>query len=132
MAGIKLQKRKDDFFVSYGHADVTRVAPLVDLLKRTCGLWSGSTALTAILVRVHEAPVRRIGNARGALFCVSQAWKRSSWCESEFEVALTQQREFDGFEIVGIQLDDVDPPDWFKVAEIMTCASRAPKRPPGC
>ena len=36
--GIKLQKRENDFFVSYGHGDLACVTPLVDLLKRVCGL----------------------------------------------------------------------------------------------
>ena len=38
MPDIKLQKRDYDFFVSYGHDDRARVVPLVDLLKRVCGL----------------------------------------------------------------------------------------------
>jgi hypothetical protein len=38
MSGIKLQKRNNDFFVSYGHGDLARVVPLVNLLKRICGL----------------------------------------------------------------------------------------------
>jgi len=120
MAGIKLQKRKDDFFVSYGHADAVRVAPLIDFLKRTCGLsvWFDGTQGNAS-VRSSKLLSDAIGNARGALFCVSEAWKRSTWCGDEFEVALTQRREYDGFEIVAIQLDDVEPPAWFKVAEII-------------
>jgi hypothetical protein len=120
MVGIKLQKRKDDFFVSYGHADVMRVAPLVDFLKRTCGLsvWFDGVEGNAS-VRSSKLLSGAIGNSRGALFCVSETWKRSTWCEGEFEVALTQQREFDGFEIVAIQLDNVDPPDWLKVSEII-------------
>jgi len=120
MAGIKLQKRRDDFFVSYGHADAVRVAPLIDFLKRTCGLsvWFDGTQGNAS-VRSSKLLSDAIGNARGALFCVSEAWKRSTWCGDEFEVALTQRREYDGFEIVAIQLDDVEPPAWFKVAEII-------------
>jgi hypothetical protein len=45
MLGIKLQKRDNDFFISYGHGGLARVLPLIDLLKRDCGLkiWFDST-----------------------------------------------------------------------------------------
>jgi hypothetical protein len=77
MAGIKLQKRDNDFFVSYGHCDLVRVAPLVDLLKRTCGLrvWFDGVEGNAA-VRSSEFLSGAIGNARGALFCLSEAWKQ--------------------------------------------------------
>ena len=120
MAGIKLQKRDDDFFVSYGHGDLARVASLVDLLKRVCGLrvWFDSAEGNASL-RSSELLGGAIGNARGALFCLSEAWKRSTWCKNEYEVSLSEQRMYEGFEIVCLRLDDVDPPGWFNVAEII-------------
>jgi len=127
MAGIKLQKRDNDFFVSYGHRDLVRVAPLVDLLKRTCGLrvWFDGVEGNAA-VRSSEFLSGAIGNARGALFCLSEAWKQSTWCKNEFEVSLSEQRMHAGFEIVCLRLDDVDPPGWFNIAEIVDMRESAP------
>lgn len=120
MAGIKLQKRDNDFFVSYGHSDLGRVMPLVDLLKRVCGLrvWFDDAEGNATM-RSSELLAGAIGNARGALFCVSEAWKGSTWCKNEYEVSLSEQRMYAGFEIVCLRLDDIDPPGWFQVAEIL-------------
>lgn len=120
MGGIKLQKRDDDFFVSYGHDDLPRVIPLVDMLKRVCGLkvWFDGVSGNAAQ-RSSELLGGAIANARGALFCQSAAWKRSSWCRNEYEVALSEQRMHDGFEIVSARLDDTEPPDWCKVAEVV-------------
>ena len=120
MAGIKLQKRENDFFVSYGHDDLARVAPLAELLKRVCGLhvWF-DTADGNASKRSSELLAGAIGNARGALFCVSEAWKRSTWCKNEYEVSLSEQRMYEGFELVCVRLDDVDPPAWFNIAEII-------------
>jgi hypothetical protein len=118
--GIKLQKRDDDFFVSYGHADRQRVLPLVDLLKRVCGLriwFDGSDGNAS--ARSSELLAGALGNARGALFCLSEAWRRSTWCRSEYEFSLAEQRAQAGFEIVALRLDDVEPPGWFAVAEII-------------
>lgn len=120
MAGIKLQKRDHDFFVSYGHGDLARVAPLVDLLKRRCGLrvwFDGSEGNAA--ARSSELLGGAIRNARGALFCLSESWKKSTWCKNEYEVALAEQRMHAGFEVVSVRLDDVDPPAWLNVAEIL-------------
>jgi hypothetical protein len=120
MPGIKLQKRDNDFFVSYGHSDLARVAPLVDMLKRVCGLriWFDDAEGNAAK-RSSELLAGAIGNARGALFCLSEAWKSSTWCKNEYEVSQSEQRMHDGFEIVSLRLDDVEPPAWFNVAEII-------------
>lgn len=120
MAGIKLQKRDDDFFVSYGHGDLDRVTPVVHLLKRECGLniWFDGVDGNASL-RSSDLLGRAIRNARGAIFCLSEAWKRSTWCQNEYDVSLSEQRMHDGFEIVCVRLDDVDPPAWFNVAELI-------------
>jgi TIR domain len=127
MAGIKIQKRDNDFFVSYGHGDLGRVTPLVDLLKRTCGLrvWFDGVEGNAA-VRSSELLAEAIGNARAALFCVSDAWKRSTWCKNEYEVSLSEQRMQTGFEIVCLRLDDVDPPGWFNTAEIVDMRESSP------
>jgi TIR domain len=120
MGAIRLQKRDNDFFVSYGHADLARVSPLVGLLKRVCGLrvWFDGAEGNAAL-RSSELLAGAIGNARGALFLVSEAWKGSTWCKSEFEVSLSEERMHEGFEIVCARLDDVEVPDWFNRAEIL-------------
>jgi hypothetical protein len=79
MSGIKLQKRDHDFFISYGHGDLALVSPLVDLLKRRCGLrvwFDGSQGNAA--ARSSELLGGAIGNARGALFCLSESWKKST------------------------------------------------------
>lgn len=127
MAGIKLQKREYDFFISYGHADLARVTSLVDLLKRVCGLsvWFDTVEGNASK-RSSELLAGAIGNARGALFCVSEAWKGSSWCKNEYEVSLSEQRMHESFEVVCLRLDDVDPPGWFNVAEIIDLRQPGP------
>ncbi|MEJ8848457.1 toll/interleukin-1 receptor domain-containing protein [Variovorax rhizosphaerae] len=120
MGAIKLQKRADDFFVSYGHDDVARVVPLVDLLKRVCGLrvWFDAAEGNAAR-RSTELLAGAIGNARGALICLSEAWTRSTWCRNEYEVACNEQRGQVGFELVCVRLDDVESPGWLNTAEIV-------------
>jgi hypothetical protein len=120
LSDIRLQKRRNDFFVSYGHGDLASVVPLVNLLKRVCGMqiWFDGTEGNAAL-RSSELLAEAIGNSRGSMFCLSEAWKRSTWCKNEYEVSLSEQRQHDGFEIVSLRLDDVEAPDWFKVAEIV-------------
>lgn len=120
MAGIKLQKRANDFFVSYRHADSARVVPLVDWLQRSCGLrlWFDASEGNAAM-RSSELLAGAIGNARGALICLSKGWKQSAWCKNEYDAALNQQQAHDGFELVKLRMDDVDPPDWFNVSELI-------------
>jgi hypothetical protein len=38
---------------------------------------------------------------------------------SEYDVSLSEQRMHDGFEIVCVRFDDIEPPAWFNVAEII-------------
>lgn len=120
MAGIKLQKRAHDFFVSYRHADLARVTPLVDWLQRICGLqlWFDATEGNAA-TRSSELLAGAIGNARGALICLSEGWRKSAWCKNEYDAALNQQQLQDGFEVVKLRLDDVEPPEWFSVSELI-------------
>ncbi len=128
MAGIKLQKRAHDFFVSYGHEDRARVAPLVELLKRTCGLsvWFDDTDGNAS-VRSHELLAEAIGNARGVLCFLTAGWTRSPWCRDEWEVALSEQCAHDGFEIVCVRLDGAELPRWCKTREIVDIARPEPR-----
>jgi hypothetical protein len=117
---IKLQKRGCDFFISYGHADLTRVTELVSWLKKACGLaiWFDAESGNAAQ-RSSELLGNAIGNSRGVLFLLSEGWKKSTWCKNEYEVALVEQRAQEGFEVVAARLDDVDVPSWFNVAEII-------------
>jgi hypothetical protein len=128
MPGIKLQKRADDFFVSYGQGDLADVTPLIHLLKRVCGLriWFDGTDGNAVK-RSAELLAGAIYNARGAIFCLSEAWKRSTWCRNEYEVSLSEQRMHDGFEIVSLRLDDAELPGWFNVAEIVDLRQIGPQ-----
>ena len=66
MSGIKLQKRENDFFISYGHRGLARVLPLIDLLKGSCGLkiWFDSADGNAS-ERSSELLGGAIGNSRG-------------------------------------------------------------------
>ncbi len=46
MAAVPLQKRPNDFFVSYGHADKARVDPIVHWLRHEVGLKMWNDALS--------------------------------------------------------------------------------------
>ncbi len=118
MTDIKLQKRGNDFFVSYGHGDLSRVTPAVNWLRRTCGLqiWFDGVEGNAAM-RSSELLELAIGNSRGALFFLSENWKKSSWCRDEYEYALVQRRAHKGFELVVLRLDDSELPGWCQVAE---------------
>lgn len=124
MGQIKLQKRSNDFFVSYSHADQARAAALVGWLRVPCGLklWFDDDTGNAAQ-RSSELLAEAIGNARGAIFLLSEHWMESSWCRSEFEVALNEQRGTRGFEIIAIRLDDVETPGWLTVAEVLDLRS---------
>jgi hypothetical protein len=120
MPGIKLQKRGYDFFVSYGHADLGRVDEVVRYLTKPCGLslWFDAESGNAAQ-RSSELLAGAVGNSRGAVFFLSSSWKQSSWCKNEYEVALTEQRAQDGFEVVAVRIDDTEPPPWFNVSEVI-------------
>jgi hypothetical protein len=119
MSGIKLQKRENDFFISYGHRGLARVLPLIDLLKGAgLKIWFDSTDGNAS-ERSSELLAGAIGNSRGAIFCLSEGWKQSSWCKDEYDVSLSERRTHDGFEILSLRFDDVEPPKWFNFAEII-------------
>jgi hypothetical protein len=120
MTGLKLQKRGYDFFVSYGHADLAPVRALVSFLRKPCGLsvWFDAQSGNAAQ-RSSELLAAGLGNARGALIVLSDAWMQSTWCRNEYEVALAEQRAHDGFEVVVMRIDDTEAPTWMTVAEII-------------
>lgn len=108
-----LQKRPNDLFISYGHADRAVVGPIVDWLARSAGLklWhdagSGSAAQ-----RTTDLLSRGIESARGAIFFLSPSWVASTWCKDEHEVALIQRRTNDQFFVLAGRVADVDVPVW--------------------
>jgi hypothetical protein len=120
MAQVPIQKRPYHLFVSYGHADRARIDPIVDWLSRSAGLkiWydpvsgDASKRTTALLTEA-------IQSARGALFFLSSNWKASTWCQDEHECALTERREDDAYLLVAIQIDDLEIPPWFKIANVL-------------
>lgn len=120
MAGIKMQHRDFDFFVSYRHTALARVAPMVTWLTTVCGLKISFDAIDGNAAsRSSEYLAGAIGNARGALIFLSEEWRASSWCKNEYEAVLNQQQMQDGFEVVKLRLDDVEPPEWFNVSELI-------------
>jgi hypothetical protein len=126
MPSIRLQKRANDFFLSHAHKDRKDVQPVVDLLK-SCGMqvWFDSSDGNAAL-RSSDLLGDAIGNARGAIFCLSDAWMQSEWCRGEYDVSLAEKREVDGFEIVCVRLDGSEAPRWFRAAEIVDLQTRSP------
>ena len=120
MPHMPLQKRPNDLFVSYGHADRDRVDPIVEWLKRHVRLkvWYDATSgdaskrTTALLSNAIQA-------SRGAIFFLSSGWASSNWCGDEHEFALTERRNDDGFLLLAARLDDCELPSWFKIANVL-------------
>jgi hypothetical protein len=115
-----LQKRANDLFISYGHADWETVQPIVNWLDKSAGLrlWydvrSGSAAQ-----RTTDLLSRGIESARGALFFISPNWGASTWCRDEHEVALTERRGNDEFIVVAAQIAKVEIPTWFQTSQVL-------------
>ncbi|MEM7424554.1 MAG: toll/interleukin-1 receptor domain-containing protein [Pseudomonadota bacterium] len=105
------QKRSWDLFLSYSHSNVEQVQPMAKWLSETAGLnvwWDqdglfGGDRLASGLTRAME-------DSRAAVFCVSEDWTNSSWCEDEFNVALQERRSDPRFRIVAMQLDEASVP----------------------
>jgi TIR domain len=120
MAQVSIQKRPNDLFVSYGHADKTIVDPIVEWLRRSAGLkiWydaasgDGSKRTTTLLADA-------IQSARGSLFFLSSNWRSSTWCGDEHEFALTERRSNDAYLLVAVQIDGLEIPPWFKIANVL-------------
>ena len=120
MAQIPIQKRPNDLFVSYGHADRARVDPIVDWLQRSAGLkiWYDAASGDASK-RTTSLLANAIQSARGSIFFLSSNWKASTWCEDEHEFALTERRSNDGYLLVAIRIDDLELPPWFRIANVL-------------
>lgn len=120
MGWLPIQKRPNDLFVSYGHADRNLVDPLVNWLRRLAGLkvWYDATSgdsskrTTAVLADAIQA-------SRGALFVLSSNWMASSWCRDEHEFALTEVRADNSYLLLAVRVEDVDIPPWFRIANVI-------------
>ena len=115
-----LQKRANDLFVSYGHADQAIVNPVVDWLRNSAGLklWYDASSGSAAQ-RTTDLLSRGIESARGALFFISPNWGSSTWCRDEHEVALTERRANDEFIIIAAQVAKVEIPAWFQTSQVL-------------
>jgi len=115
-----LQKRANDLFVSYGHADRTIVSPVVDWLRKSAGLrlWYDATSGSAAQ-RTTDLLSRGIESARGALFFISPNWGASTWCRDEHEVALTERRANDEFIVIAARIENAEIPTWFQTSQVL-------------
>ena len=115
-----LQKRANDLFIGYGHADRTIVKPVVDWMSKSAGLklWYDASSGSAAQ-RTTDLLSRAIESARGALFFISPNWGASTWCRDEHEVALTQRRSNDEFIVVAAQIAKVEIPMWFQTSQVL-------------
>lgn len=115
-----LQKRANDLFVSYGHADRAIVDPIIDWLHKSAGLrlWYDASSGSAAQ-RTTDLLSRGIESARGALFFISPSWGASTWCKDEYEVALTERRANDEFITIAARIAEVEIPTWFKTSEVL-------------
>jgi hypothetical protein len=124
---VPLQKRANDLFVSYGHADQPLVTPLVEWLRRVAGCkvwydaWDGDASKRTTMLLSNA-----VQSARGALFVLSPNWTRSTWCTDEHELALNERRTDDGFLVLAVRVADLDLPSWFKIANVVDFRQFAP------
>jgi hypothetical protein len=104
-------KRPKDVFISYSHADIAQVEPLVRWLQDVAGLavWWDTSQLAAGN-RLGSALPGGLASARAALFCVSHGWVESTWCEEEFNAALQERRANRRYRIIALHLDDCKVP----------------------
>jgi hypothetical protein len=111
MSGLPYNKRPNDVFVSYSHADGVFVEALVRWLRDVAGLrvWWDTSRLVAG-DRLAAALPAGIASARASLFCVSRSWKESTWCEDEFNAALQERRADRRYRVIALRLDDSEVP----------------------
>ena len=122
------QKRDHDLFLSYGHANVARVEPIVRLLTKKAGLkvWFDAEMGNAA-TRSAEMLSDGIERSRAAMFLLSEGWTRSSWCKGEYNKSLVEQRAEEEFAIVAARLDEIETPGWFEIAEIVNLREISPR-----
>jgi hypothetical protein len=120
MASASLQKRPNDLFVSYAHADRARVDPIVAWL-RLAGLkvWYDESNGDASQ-RNSTLLGKGLSSARGALFVLSSNWYASTWCTDEHEGALNERRESGGaYLLMAVRIDESEIQTWFKISQVL-------------
>lgn len=115
-----LQKRPNDLFISYGHPDKPVVDAIVRWLQHSAGLkiWQDDVDGDASR-RTTTLLEKGIESSRGSLFILSSNWKASTWCEDEYNFALTERRDNDAFLVVAVRIDEVEIPPWFKLSNVL-------------
>jgi hypothetical protein len=115
-----LQKRPNDLFISYGHADKPIVDAIVRWLQHSAGLkiWHDDVGGDASR-RTTELLENGLGSSRGSLFILSSNWTASTWCKDEYDFALTERRNNDAFLVVAVRIDEVEIPPWFKLSNVL-------------
>jgi TIR domain len=113
-------KRPNDVFVSYSHADSAQVEPLVRWLQDVAGLgvWYDARRLAAG-DRLAAALPTGLASARAALFCVSRSWNGSTWCEDEYNAALQERRANRLYRVIALRLDDCKVPAFLSNARYL-------------
>jgi hypothetical protein len=128
MQPLALQKRPNDLFISYSHADVGVVQGLVDWLHDSAGLnvWFDASSGDASQ-RSSELLTAAIQSTRGALFVLSSNWN-TSWCKDEHEVVRSERRATnDLYFVVAIRIDNSEIPPWFTVANVIDLPNLEPR-----
>lgn len=120
MSGLPYNKRPNDVFISYSHGDGKVVEPLVRWLQDVAGLrvWWDASRLTAG-DRLAAALPKGLESARAAVFCVSQHWNASSWCEDEYNAALQARRADRRYRLIALHLDDAPVPTFLANARFL-------------
>ena len=132
MDPVALQKRPNDLFVSYGHADKNRVDTVVDWLRHSVGLKIWYDALSGNAAQRTSALLKdAIQSARGALIFLSPNWIASTWCKDEHEFTLTERRRNDAYLVVAVQIDDMELPEWFEIANVVDLRQFEPRSAAG-
>jgi hypothetical protein len=117
MTDEQFNQRPYDVFVSYSHEDRTLVEPLVRWLE-LAGLevWWDTNRLVAGET-IHKALPAGLARARAALFCISQSWNDSIWCEDEFGVARQEKKGNRRYQIIAVRLEDCEMQPFIKNAK---------------
>jgi hypothetical protein len=120
MPSLPYNKRPNDVFVSYSHADGALVEQLVRWLRDIAGLrvWWDTSQLVAG-DRLGAALPIGLASARAALFFVSHSWNASSWCEDEYNAALQERRADRRYRVIALRLDDCPVPKFLSNARYL-------------
>jgi hypothetical protein len=127
MSGLPYNKRPYDLFVSYSHSDALFVSSLSDWLRDKAGVRVWRDDRLRAGDRLPAALPAAMGNARGALFCVSRRWRESTWCEEEFNAALQERRSDRRYRVITLQLDDTPIPQFLSNSRFLEMRSLEPE-----